>query len=347
MKVFPRLLPVLVLLCAPPARAAVAPANPHASTRTRAVLGFVQSLEARTDRRLLSGQFTNFDGGASLELPEETFRQTAHWPALIGVDYAGFDKVTHLGTLATQVPNQVAIAYWRAGGLVTVSAHLTNPANPKGGGLRDTGVDLEALLAPGTATYDRWMQELDVLAAGLQELKTAGVVVLWRPFHEMNGGWFWWGAQPPATFIRVWRQMFDYFTKTKGLDNLLWVYSPNHGPKTADYYPGDDYVDLIGLDAYTDLIDPKNIEGYDQVARLPKPFGFTEYGPHGPQDPPGDYDYRRFIAGVVAHFPRTTFFMSWNAKWSPVHNRYAKELYSHPWMVNREDLPPGLAGGTP
>jgi mannan endo-1,4-beta-mannosidase len=338
---------VLGILLSPPARAAAAPANPKANARARAVLDFIQSRETRTDHRLLTGQFTNFGGAANLELPGEIFRQTGRWPALIGVDYAGFDPATHKGILDTATANQVAIAYWQAGGLVTVSAHLPNPANPAGGGLRDSGVDLDSLLAPGTATHERWMRELNVLAAGLQELKAAGVVVLWRPFHEMNGGWFWWGGQPPAKFVRVWQQMFDYFTRTKGLDNLLWVYSPNHGEHTADYYAGDAYVDLIGLDAYTDLIEPKHIRGYVEIARLPKPFGFTEFGPHGPQDPPGDYDYRRFIDGVIAHFPRTTFFMSWNDKWSPPRNHQAKELYLHPWMVNREDLPPGLAGGAP
>ncbi len=326
---------------------AAAPANPHANARARAVFAYIQALEARTDHRMLSGQFTNFGAGASLELPEEIAAQTGHWPALIGVDYAGFNPVTHKGTLVTEEPNRVAAAYWKSGGLVTVSAHLYNPANPAGGGLRDTGVDLDALLEPGNPAHERWMQELDILAAGLQELKAAGVVVLWRPFHEMNGAWFWWGGQPPAKLIRLWRHMFDYFTRTRGLDNLLWVYSPNHGPKTADYYPGDGYVDIVGLDAYTDQVDPEHIRGYAEISGLPKPFGFTEYGPHGAENPPGDYDYRRFIAGIVAHFPRTTFFMSWNAKWSPPRNHHAKELYDHPWMVNREDLPPGLAGGAP
>ncbi len=59
------------------------------------------------------------------------------------------------------------------------------------------GVDLEKLLTPGNETHDRWMKELDTIAAGLKELQDANVVVLWRPFHEMNGGWFWWGAQGP------------------------------------------------------------------------------------------------------------------------------------------------------
>jgi mannan endo-1,4-beta-mannosidase len=259
------------------------------------------------------------------------------------VDYADGGR----GSLTYKTPNRVAIDYWKAGGLVTVMAHMYNPANPKGGGLRDRGVKIADLLVADTDTHKRWMQELDLIAEGLKELKEAGVVVLWRPFHEMNGGWFWWGAQEPAAFIAVWRHMFDYFTQAKGLDHLLWVYGPNHGQNTAKYYAGDRYVDLIGLDAYTDFIDPQHIKGYDEIMVLPKPFGFTEYGPHGPQNPPGNYDYRRFIDGLLKEFPRTCFFMSWNAKWSLATNEYTKELLEHPSIINREDLPPALFKRSP
>lgn len=319
---------------------ALEPANPKANAKARAILNYLQGLGARQDKRLVSGQFTGFGRGTSLRLMEEIHERSGQWPGLMGTDYADFDH----GSLTFQAPNQAAIAYWKAGGLVTVSAHLYNPANPKGGGLRDKGVDLETLLAPGTDTHTRWMQELDLIAAGLQELKDAGVVVLWRPFHEVNGGWFWWGAKDPDTFIKVWRHMFDYLSQTKGLDNLLWVYGPNHGDKTAAYYAGDHYVDLVGLDAYTDSVDTGHIKGYAEVARIEKPFGFTEYGPHGPQNPPGDYDYGRFLEGLRKEFPRTVFFMSWDGKWSLARNHNVKEMLADPWLVNRVDLPPGLAG---
>ena len=258
------------------------------------------------------------------------------------MDYADLGR----GGLTTRVPNQIALDYWKQGGFVTVMTHMYNPANPKGGGLRDRGVDLADLLKPGTDTNARWIKELDLMAGGLKELKDAGVVVLWRPFHEMNGGWFWWGAKDPDKFIAVWRHMFDYYSKEKGLDNLLWVYGPNHGQNTAKYYAGDRYVDIVGLDAYTDFVDPQHIKGYDEVAALPKPFGFTEYGPHGSQNPPGDYDYRRFIEGIGKHFPKTCFFMSWNAKWSLATNQNVKALLEHPSVVNREDLPQRLFGHT-
>jgi mannan endo-1,4-beta-mannosidase len=333
------ILPLLVVgALACPAASPTDPANPAANAKARAVLSYFQGLSGRKDKRILSGQFSNFGKGASGRLMKEIHEKTGHWPGIIGVDYADFGR----GSLTFEAPNQACIEYWNQGGLVTVSTHLYNPANPNGGGLRDKGVDLNDLLKPDTETGQRWMKELDLLAGGLQQLKDAGVVVLWRPFHEMNGGWFWWGAKDPDVFIKVWKHMFDYFTRTKGLDNLLWVYAPNHGQNTAKYYAGDRYVDLVGLDAYTDFVDREHIRGYDEVAALPKPFGFTEFGPHGPQNPPGDYDYRRFLAGIQKDFPRTCFFKCWNGKWSLGSNQNTKELLDDSVMANREDLPPEL-----
>ena len=315
------------------------PANPKSNPATRAQLDYFHDLSGRTaGKRILSGQFSDFGNGANLRIMERVHEKTGHWPALVGVDYADFPR----GSLTTKVPNQVAINYWKQGGLVTVMAHMYNPANPKDGGLRDKGVILADLLKEDTDTHKRWMQQLDLAADGLLELKRAGVVVLWRPFHEMNGGWFWWGAQDFDTFIKVWRHMFHYFSETKGLDNLLWVYGPNHGQNTAKYYPGDRYVDIVGLDAYTDFIDPEHIRGYKEIAALPKPFGFTEYGPHGSQNPPGDYDYRRFLQGVEKNFPKTCFFMSWNAKWSLATNQFTRDLLESPSIVNRDNLPKAL-----
>ncbi len=312
------------------------PANPRANPATRAVLKYFQGLSAAPDRRIVSGQFTDFGRGANLRLMTNVFEKTGHWPAIIGVDYADFGR----RKLETAKPNQVAIEYWKQGGLVTVSAHLYNPAKTNDYGLRDKDMDLSTLLTANGETHARWMRELDTLASGLQELRAAGVVVLWRPFHEMNGDWFWWDDKDPETFIKAWRQMFDYFTKEKGLDNLLWVYGPNHGHKTASYYAGDRYVDLVGLDAYTDFIDPAHIKGYQEVAALPKPFGFTEFGPYGSKNPPGDYDYTRFLDGIKKNFPKTCFFMSWNYKWSLATNENTKAFLDNPAIINRETLPP-------
>ena len=318
------------------------PANPNASPKAQRILAFIAGLEGRPGRHILTGQFLGYATQDSRDLPQTIHRETGCWPAMIGVDYADFNR----GTVSPDQPDATAIAYWRKGGLVTVSTHLYNPTAKSGYGLRDHGVDLNSLLVPGTEANRRWRHELDLIADGLGRLQKAGVVVLWRPFHEMNGNWFWWGHQPPEAFIRLWRDMFDYFTKTRHLDNLLWVYAPNHGSDTAAYYPGDAYVDIVGLDSYTTHVDPAHIPGYAEEARLPKPWGFTEFGPTGllGARPSGNFDYRKFAEGMARHFKRSTFFLCWDANWSPANNRFAREFYQNPEMLNREDLPPGLAG---
>lgn len=325
------------------------------------MLSFLHQLPR--EGRVLSGQFTNFGRHADLRFPRLIHRATGRWPALVGVDYADFnakskrrhtvqwlmnavsrarfDLVTH-DDLHTAAPNRVARSYWRAGGLVTIGAHFANPANPRGGGLRDRGVDLASLLVPGTATHRRWLRQLDTIAAALAELRDAGVVVLWRPFHEMNGGWFWWGRPRPAVFARVWRHMFRYFSQTKRLDNLLWVFGPNMGNDAARYYPGDAFVDVVGLDAYTDHVDRAHIAGYAALVRTGKPFGFSEFGPHNSWNPPRDFDCRRLLAAFETQFPRICFFLAWNANWCPARNRHARRLYRSPRILNRDELPASL-----
>lgn len=315
----------------------IEPCNPKANPEARSILKFFEGLRDRKENRVMSGQFTDFGNRSNLGVMEQIHEQTGQWPGMIGVDYADHPR----GDITCEVPNQAAIAYAKQGGVVHVMAHMYNPANPNKGGLRDKGVDLGQLLKNGTDTHRRWMEQLDKLAAGLEQLQTAGVVAIWRPFHEMNGGWFWWGDKDQESFKRVWRHMFNYFTETKKLNNLLWAYGPNHGKNTAAFYPGDEYVDIIGLDAYTDDIDPEHIRGYPEIVKIKKPFGFTEYGPHGSSNPPGDYDYRSFIEGIKKHFPETVFFMSWNAKWSLARNQYTRELLEDPWVLNRDEL--GLA----
>lgn len=338
-----RLAWVALLVIALPGRAgAMEPANPDSNAKVRGILNYFEGLAKKPDKRVVSGQFTNYGPGATLPELKRAYDKTGHWPALAGLDYIA----EHHGWDCRNV-NRAAIEFWKQGGLVTISAHADNPVRPEGGGLRDKPIDLHLLLAPEGDTHARWMKELDIMADGLQELKDNGVVVLWRPFHEMNGDWFWWCGGDPETFQKAWRQMFDYFTKTRKLDNLIWVYSPNHGAKTAAYYAGDRYVDLVGLDAYTDYVDRAHIKGCDEVLALGKPFGFTEFGPHGSHNPPGDYDYRKFIAGIMKEFPQATFFLAWSSKWSIAANNYSKELLEHPWIVNREDLPRALFPARP
>ncbi len=315
------------------------PADPALNPRGRAIFSYFQQLQASPELKLVSGQFCGWSGAATLDGAAKIHRATGQWPAIVGLDYCAW--VAGQPAINTSQPNQLAKAYWRDGGLVGISWHAPNPS---GGGLKDKGPKLSDLLVPGHPAHKLWMQSLDRVAAGLQDLQQAGVVVIWRPLHEMNGGWFWWGAQEPADFIAVWRHMFDYFTREKKLHNLIWAYAPNHGKRTADYYPGDAYTDLTGVDAYTDNINPERIRGYPEVARLGRPHGFTEFGPHGASNPPGDFDFRLLLDGIAKNFPDARHFLCWDAKWNPAENKFAKEFYNDPRIIARGALPAGLAG---
>jgi hypothetical protein len=92
------------------------------------LLAYLQGLESRKEKRLLTGQFCGFGPGATVATAERIFEATGEHPAFIGVDYANFKG----RNLETRVPNQAALAYWRAGGWVTISVHGFNPANPGG-----------------------------------------------------------------------------------------------------------------------------------------------------------------------------------------------------------------------
>lgn len=154
---------------------------------------------------------------------------------------------------------------------------------------------LDELVTPGGKAHATWVAQLDRIADALAELQAAGVVVIWRPFHEMNGGWFWWKRRNPKQFRELWRHMFRYYTQERKLHNLLWYWSPSAtaGTPAMDYYPGGDYCDLVGLDYYGDDLEMK---WYEDVASLGKPFGLGEVGPK--RDSRGSFDYSRWIRAI-------------------------------------------------
>jgi len=98
-------------------------------------------------------------------------------------------------------------------------------------------------------------------------------------------------------------------------------------------------VDLVGVDAYTDFVDTNHIRGTAELLHLPKPFAFSEFGPHGPVHPPGNYNYLRFLDGVKKDFPAAIFFQAWSVKWGLTTNQNVTPMLNDYWLVNRADLP--------
>ena len=115
-----------------------------------------------------------------------------------------------------------------------------------------TTFDLAAALADKNGErYKLLLSDIDAIAVQLKKFQDADVPVLWRPLHEAPGGWFWWGAKGSGPFKELWKLLYDRLTTYHNLHNLIWVYTATDTFR-ADWYPGDPYVDVVGLDIYTD-----------------------------------------------------------------------------------------------
>jgi mannan endo-1,4-beta-mannosidase len=147
------------------------------------------------------------------------------------------------------------------GGINTVSWHVDNPVT--GGAAWDT-VRTVALILPGGKDHANFVKKLDRVAAFLASCKSGdtSIPIIFRPLHEHNGSWFWWGKNhcTEQEFIQLWRFTVDYLKNKKNLHHILYAISPDRSRldmknlrKSYLYgYPGDDYVDIVGFDNYMD-----------------------------------------------------------------------------------------------
>jgi mannan endo-1,4-beta-mannosidase len=139
------------------------------------------------------------------------------------------------------------------------------------------------LITPGTKTYQNWANQVDEIAVYLKQLELAKIPVLWRPYHEMNGAWFWWGQKPGEQgYQQLWKNMYDRLTNYHQLNNLIWVWNanatlPRDKMEYALYYPGHDYVDVLATDIYGGNYKKAD---HDQLLELgkAKPIAMGEVG---------------------------------------------------------------------
>ena len=256
-----------------PGTATLQPANRNASPEAHAVLRYLESLTSKKEKRIISGQFESWgQANKPLDDPEnwnnQVYRQTGKWPGVVGVEY-------HAGGVHTKEPNAVCLEHWRRGGLVQLYLIMRNPAAPKNPNASGR-CDIDLVLKKGHPYNTVFFKELGEVAAGLKELQRKRVVVFVNMFAEHTGKWFWWGAQETEKFKRLHRAAFTFLTETHGLDNLLFIYEPSGGHKTAvDYYPGDRYVDMIGISLFvnnTEELQAKHIPMYKRLVALGKPI---------------------------------------------------------------------------
>jgi hypothetical protein len=179
---------------------------------------------------------------------------SGHYPAVVGFDLGGIELADscNLDGVPFGLMRKAALTQLARGGVVTFSWHPRNPLT--GGDAWDISSDqVVKSILPGGEKHDDFKVWLERAAAFFASLGDAPVI--FRPWHENLGSWFWWGGRhcTAAEYIALYRYTWTFLTKEKGLRNILWCYSPN-GPIPAEAYlsryPGDDCVDLLGTDIY-------------------------------------------------------------------------------------------------
>ena len=333
---------VALLACSPAlnAEGAVAkPVTPQASPEATALL---QVLYDISGRYTLTGQH-NFPNTKSRN-SQFAARYIGKTPAIFGTDWGHAKAGDSDSYLARPDIVQEAIRQHQLGSLVTICWHAVPPTADEPITFRQLpGSDPKALksvqgklldeqfkdvLTPGTALYIKWCSQVDEIAVFLKQLQDAHVPVLWRPYHEMNGDWFWWGGRTGEySTLALYKQLFDRLVNHHHLTNLIWVWSMDRpskpGMEHAKFFPGTEYVDVLALDVYGSDFSQAY---YDSLVSLSqgKPMALAEVG-----NPP--------TPEILKQQPRWTYWMTWA---SMVRNTSKKEyaaLMADPQVLSLDD----------
>ncbi len=240
---------------------------------------------------------------------EDFVNSTGQKPGIIGIDTGCYGVM--MPTITLEIVSQLVceiVDYCADGGIVTCSAHWTNPYAPdqlvRGNlGSFETEEEYEAALravfTPGNEYYDYFMDILALDADLFEALEDNYVTIIYRPIHEMNGNWFWFcvtqngKTMSAEVMVDFWKFIYNYMEEERGLDNLLWNYGPNTSGNVENNpggtmgpmycYPGDEYVDMVGVDWYTSgNLEITGSNNYlDMIDQTHKIGAITEFGVGG------------------------------------------------------------------
>ena len=217
--------------------------NPKASPEARSL--FKELLAYQRQGKILSGQMWSPWGFDEVEY---IYELTGKYPAVRGHD------LQIEANNANEI--QLAIEWYRKGGIPTLMWHWGAPTKGEGYMQSKQTIDIKQCFVEGTPEYNAMWDDLRRIGRWLKLLCDAKVPVLWRPMHEFDGRWFWYGRGEAEDFIRLWRTMYDYYTNDMELDNLIWVL-PHSGEFRAECNPGRAYYDIAGADSYSTENDKK------------------------------------------------------------------------------------------
>jgi len=285
---------ILVVVCTTAFAQKIAPVTPNASTEAKALLAYLQGLQGKYT---LSGQH-NFpiSKDRNTQFAADYIGET---PVVWSQDFGFASDGDKDSYLARPSIIEEAIRQHKLGAIVTLCWHAVPPTAEEPVTFQPLpGYDSTALasiqgklldkqfkdiLTPGTKLYKQWVKQVDQIAAYLKQLQDAKVPVLWRPYHEMNGNWFWWGGRYEGkyTTAALYRQIFDRMVKFHKLNNLIWVWSVDRpsqpGREFDKYYPGNQYLDLLAIDIYGNDFNQSYYDGLMALSQG-KPITLGEVG---------------------------------------------------------------------
>ncbi len=256
------------------------------------------------ERTIIGRQVQGDRIGCISEYIEGFNRDAGKYPGIIGIDLAcyGIDVMNRRDVELSRFICDI-VEYCSEGGILTISSHFDNPSGNNKNWDRCRGLlgfdeALEAyekafcdLMTDGTGLNTVFMNELRLEARFLKMLEENGIPVIWRPLHEMNGGWFWfcikqWPHILDAKYgIDLWKYIYRYMTEEWELKNLIWNYSPNFKNQfavdTTYLYPGDEFCDMVGVDWYSNgNLELLNDDSYPELLKLShKISALNEFGP--------------------------------------------------------------------
>jgi mannan endo-1,4-beta-mannosidase len=315
-----------------------APVNPDATPEARTLLKQIDQISGHFT---LTGQH-NFPNHLS-RWSDRIYDLTGKFPAIFGQDFGfsgGDDKDSVEGRPAMI---EEAKRQYRNGAVIALTWHAVRPTDDEPVTFHDsvqghlTDFEWNELLTPGTDLYNRWTEQVDVIAGYLRQLQDSDVPVLFRPYHEMNGNWFWWGGRPgPHGSAALYRQLYERFVNVHHLNNLVWVWNVNSPSENAgpvpDYFPGSQVADVVTMDIYGEF--KQNY--YDDLVTLAgnKPIALAEVGAMPTLD-------------VLAKQPRWAYFMMWSGLAESSNSSDELQTMFHATNLLSRGDPPFNAPATP
>lgn len=324
------------------------PSNPRAQDCVKNVMKYLSDI---TYEKVITGQHTQTMAMEELHLIRE---KTGHEPALLGFELLSYSPNINYTNSDIDTPTEAikscgtfedcmtevtanygtlkrAWEWAERKGLITFTWHWFSPLGGRSKSFFTANTDFDASLAviDGTPENKALISDMDMMAGLLRPFCDKGVPILWRPFHEGDGTWFWWGAKGADTLIKLWNIMYDRYTKVHSLNNLIWVWNA----PTPGFYPGDDRVDIISRDMYPDT-HTSCAEQYHSLTKItsqPKITYIAETG--GLPD----------IDTVCREGIGWSAYMTWSKDFCLTERvnsfDYLKALYSSPAAVTKENLP--------